>query len=210
MTSATVSTGEKQTMSLAVTENAKVGLKPDTQQASNNDQLSANRGADGSAISSEQSQVAYVPAGTGRTYKSPIDQVTVLLTGEQTGGALFMAEATVPPGCGNPPHIHDRENETFYLQQGTLTIQVGDKTLDALPGDVVQLPRNVVHSFKNTGNVNAKVLVVAEPAGLEQFFEEAFYPAADWPDAMPPMNDAFMARIITAAQRCGLTFLPPA
>jgi quercetin dioxygenase-like cupin family protein len=204
-----VGTGEKQTMSLTVTENAKVSLT-DTQQACNNDQLSASRGADASAIGSEHSQVAYVPAGTGETYKSPIDQVTILLTGDQTGGAFFMAEAIVPPGCGNPPHIHDRESETFYLQQGTLTIQVGDKMLNALPGDVVQLPRNVVHSFKNTGNVNAKVLVVAEPAGLEQFFKEAFYPAADWPDAMPPMNDAFMVRIITAAHKCGLTFLPPA
>jgi quercetin dioxygenase-like cupin family protein len=197
-------------MSLTLTENAKVGLKPDTQQASNNDQLSANRGADESAFSPEQSQVAYVPAGTGRAYKSPIDQVTVLLTGEQTDGAIFMAEAIVPPGCGNPPHIHARENETFYVQQGTLTVQVGDMTLNALPGDVVQLPRNVVHSFRNAGNVNAKFLVVAEPAGLERFFEEAFYPAADWPDAMPPMNEAFMGRIITAAQKYGLTFLPPA
>jgi quercetin dioxygenase-like cupin family protein len=197
-------------MSLTLTENAKVGLKPDMQQANNNDQLCANLGADGTSASSEQCQVAYVPAGTGRTYKSPIDQVTVLLTGEQTGGGFFMAEAIVPPGCGNPPHIHARESETFYIQQGTLTIQVGDETLNASPGDVVQLPRNVVHSFKNAGNVNTKVLVVAEPAGLEKFFEEAFYPAVDWPDAMPPMNDAFMARIITAAQKCGLTFLPPA
>ena len=197
-------------MSLTLAENAQEGLKQGMQQASNNNQPSANRGADGSAIRSEQGQIAYVPAGTGRAYKSPIDQVTVLLTGEQTGGAFFMAEAIVPPGCGNPPHIHARENETFYVQQGTLTIQVGDMMLNGLPGDVVQLPRNVVHSFKNTGNVNAKVLFVAEPAGLEQFFEEAFYPAADWPDAMPPMNDAFMARIIAAAQKCGLTFLPPA
>jgi quercetin dioxygenase-like cupin family protein len=197
-------------MSLTLTENTNVGLKPSTQQASNNEQLSATRGAEESAISSEQSQVTYVPAGAGQAYKSPIDQVTILLTGEQTGGAIFMAEAIVPPGCGNPPHIHARESETFYVQQGTLNIQVGDKTLNALPGDVVRLPRNVVHSFKNTGNVNARVLVVAEPAGLEQCFEEAFYPDSDWPDAMPPMNDAFMARIITAAQKCGLTFLPPA
>jgi quercetin dioxygenase-like cupin family protein len=196
-------------MPLTLTETAKAGPKPDTHQASN-DQPIANRCADGSAISSEQSQAAYVPAGTGQAYKSPIDQVTVLLTGDQTGGSIFMAEAIVPPGCGNPPHIHARENETFYLQQGTLTIQVGDKTLNALPGDVVQLPRKVAHSFKNTGSVNAKVLVVAEPAGLEHFFEEAFYPATDWPDAMPPMTDAFMARIIAAAQKYGLTFLPPA
>ena len=200
-------------MSLTLVEDAQEGLKPGTQQASTKDSNSAverTRDADKSSAAPNHGQVRYVPAGTGRSYKSPIDEVTVLLTGEQTGGELFMAEATVPPGCGNPPHIHDRENETFHLQQGTLTIQVGDKVLIASPGDVVHLPRGVMHSFQNTGNVNAKVLIVAEPAGLERFFEEAFYPAADWPDAMPPMNNEFMGRVMTAAAKCGLTFLPPA
>jgi quercetin dioxygenase-like cupin family protein len=190
-------------MSLTLIQDTKEGLKPGTQQASNNDQPNA-------ASVSLLNQVNCVPAGSGRSYKSPIDRVTFLLTGEQTGGAFFMAQATVPPGCGNPPHIHDREVETFYLQQGTLTIQVGDKTLNALPGDLVQLPRGIAHSFQNTGDVDAKFLMVAAPAGLEKFFEEGFYSAADWPDAMPPMNDAFMARLLTAAAKCGLRFLPPA
>jgi quercetin dioxygenase-like cupin family protein len=200
-------------MSLTLAEDAKEGLTPGTQQARSNDSISAVKGtgdADKSSAASTHGQVKYVPAGTGRSYKSPIDEITVLLTGEQTGGAFFMAEATVPPGCGNPPHIHDREDETFYLQQGTLTIQVGDKTLIASPGDLVQLPRGVMHCFQNTGNVSAKVLVVAEPAGLEKFFQEAFYPAADWPNAMPPMNDEFMGRVMPAAAKCGLTFLPSA
>jgi quercetin dioxygenase-like cupin family protein len=200
-------------MSLTLIQDTEEGLKLDTQQASINDQpdtAGAARGANGTAGPSEQDQVVYVPAGTGRTYKSPIDQITFLLTGEQTGGVFFMAEATVPPGCGNPPHIHDREAETFYLQQGTLTIHVGDKTLNASPGDFVQLPRGVVHCFQNTGNVDAKFLVIAAPAGLEKFFEEGFYSAADWPDALPPMTDAFMARVLTAAAKCGLKFLPPA
>jgi quercetin dioxygenase-like cupin family protein len=200
-------------MSLTLAEDAKEGLTPGTQQARSNDSISAVKGigdADKSSAASTHGQVKYVPAGTGRSYKSPIDEITVLLTGEQTGGALFMAEATVPPGCGNPPHIHDREDETFYLRQGTLTIQVGDKTLIASPGDLVQLPRGVMHCFQNTGNVSAKVLVVAEPAGLEKFFQEAFYPAADWPNAMPPMNDEFMGRVMPAAAKCGLTFLPSA
>jgi mannose-6-phosphate isomerase-like protein (cupin superfamily) len=134
--------GRKETMSLTLIQDIKEGLEQGTQQASNNDQpdiAGAARGADGTAASSEQDQAFYVPAGTGRTYKSPIDQITFLITGEQTGGAFFMAEATVPPGCGNPPHIHDREEETFYLQQGTLTIHVGDKTLTASPGDLVHL-----------------------------------------------------------------------
>jgi uncharacterized cupin superfamily protein len=79
-----------------------------------------------------------------------------------------------------------------------------------VPGDFVQLPRQVVHSFQNTGNVDAKFLLVSSPAGLEMFFEEGFYPAADWPDSMPPMDDKFLARLLTAASKCSLEFLPPA
>src|SRR3954452_1155645 len=89
----------------------------------------------------------FVPAGTGPVYRSPVDQIRFLITGDQSGGALFMAEVSVPPGCGNPPHIHRREQETFYLQQGTLTVQVGGETVTASPGDLVCLPRGVAHCF---------------------------------------------------------------
>jgi quercetin dioxygenase-like cupin family protein len=151
----------------------------------------------------------FVRAGTGPVYRSPVDQIQFLITGEQTGGAVFMAQVSVPPGCGNPPHIHRREQETFYLQQGTLTVQVGGETLTALPGDLVCLPRDVPHSFQNNGDVDAKFLLVAAPAGLEKFFEEAFYPVADCPNS-PPMTEAFLARVLAAASKCGLEFLPPA
>lgn len=160
----------------------------------------------GRAISN---QFKYVPAATGPAYRSPLDQIRFIVTGEQTGGAFFMAEVSVPPGGGPPPHIHRREEETFYLQQGTLTIQVGDKTLHASPGDCVYLPRGIMHCFKNTGTVDAKFIAVITPAGLEKFFEEAFCPAADCPDA-PPMTEAFLGRVLAAAPKCGLEFLPPA
>ena len=151
----------------------------------------------------------YVPAGTGPAYRSPVDQIRFLATGEQTGGGFFMAEVSVPPGGGNPPHIHRREEETFYMQQGTLTVQVGGETVTASPGDFVCLPRGVAHCFQNNGNVDAKFLLVAAPAGLEKFFEEAFFPVADCPDA-PPMTEAFLGRVLAAAAKCGLEFLPPA
>ena len=166
--------------------------------------------ANGAAPVVDGSHANYVPAGTGPTYRSRIDEITFLMTGEQTGGACFMAEAWVPPGAGNPPHIHHREEETFYLQEGTLTIQVGRKTLTASAGDVICLPRGVAHCFQNTGDVDAKILVVASPAGLEKFFEEAFYPAGDRSAELPPMTEAFMARLLEAAAKCGLEFLPPA
>ena len=147
-------------------------------------------------------------AGTGPVYRSPSDQVRFLLTGEQTGGALFVAEVSVPPGCGNPPHIHSREEETFYVQQGTLTVHVGGKTVSASAGDAICLPRGVAHCFENAGDVDVKALLMAVPAGMERFFEEAFYPAEEYP-AVPPSLDAFIGRVVAAAPKVGLQFLPP-
>ena len=164
----------------------------------------------GAASAAGERGVQYVPAGTGKAYRSPIDEIRFLITGEQTGGAFFMAEVSILPGGSNPPHIHHREDECFYLQEGTLTIQVGGKTHTASAGDFVRLPRGIAHSFENTGNVDAKVLLVVAPAGLETFFEEAFYPVEDRSAAMPSMTAEFMARLLEAATKCGLEFLPPA
>src|SRR5262249_92571 len=122
----------------------------------------------------------------------------------------FHGGGTRPAGRGSTAHIHQREEETFYLQQGTLTIQVGGKTLHASPGDFVYLPPGIMHCFKNTGNVDAKFLLVVTPAGLENFFAEAFYPAADRSVPPPLVTEALVARLLAAAPRHGLEFLPPA
>ena len=60
-----------------------------------------------------------------------------------------------------------REEETFYLQQGSLAVHVSNMTLNASPGDIVQLPRGVVHCFQNNGDVDAEFLLLTAPAGLE-------------------------------------------
>lgn len=153
--------------------------------------------------------VKHVPAGTGPAYWGPGDRITFLITGEETGGAFFMAEVLVQPGGGPPPHVHSREDESFYLQEGALTVQVGGKTLHARSGDFVHLPRGIVHCFKNTGDTDAKLLMVATPAGLERYFEETFYPAVDR-SAAPPITEAFAAGALAGAPKAGLKLLLPA
>jgi quercetin dioxygenase-like cupin family protein len=158
---------------------------------------------------SNQDQVKYVPAGTGPAYCGPGDRITFLITGAETGGAFFMAETWVAPGGGPPPHVHSREDESFYVQQGTLALQVGGKALNASTGDFIHIPRGTVHSFKNVGEETAKLLVVATPAGLENFFAEAFFPAADIAD-IPEISEALIGRAMKAAPKYGLELLPPA
>lgn len=157
-----------------------------------------------------QNQSKHVSAGTGPAYCGPGDRITYLITGAETGGAFFMAEVTVVPGGGPPPHVHSREDESFYLQQGTLAVQVGDRTLNVSAGDFVHMPRGVTHSFKNVGGETAKLVMVATPAGLENYFAESFFPAADVAD-IPQIGPAVIARAMKAAPKYGLElFLPEA
>lgn len=154
-----------------------------------------------------RNRVRHVPAGTGAAYWGPGGLMTFLITGEETDGAFFMAEISVPPGGGVPPHIHSREDESFHLLEGTLTIRVGGDTITASAGDSVYLPRGIPHSFKNTGDGCAKAVVTATPAGLEGFFAEVFEPAADR-SAQPPEQP----RVDRPCARgwYGIELLPPA
>jgi quercetin dioxygenase-like cupin family protein len=165
--------------------------------------------ANGSETTLPQNQVKFVPAETGPAYWGPGSRMTFLITGKETGGAFFMSELAVPPGGGPPPHIHSREDESFHMLEGTLTIQVGEETITASTGDFAFLPRGIVHSFKNTGNVTAKALVLITPAGLENYFAEVFDPAEDRSSAPPPPSKALLARAMSAAPRYGLKLLPP-
>lgn len=158
---------------------------------------------------STQEQVKFLPAGKGRAYWGPGNQLRFLVTVEDTGGAFFMAEGLVLPGGGPPPHIHSREEESFYLLEGTLTVQVGDRALQASPGDFVYLPRGIAHSFRNTGKVNARMLVTATPAGLEKYFEETFDPVVEG-SGPPLLTEVLIKKAMAAASKYGMELLLPA
>jgi mannose-6-phosphate isomerase-like protein (cupin superfamily) len=165
--------------------------------------------AAGNLETDNRDKIRYVPEGTGPAWWGPGDQLTFLITARETGGAFSLMEAVVPPGGGPPPHIHHREDETFYVLEGCATVTVGGKTLYALPGDLVFLPRGVEHCFKNTGTENAKFLCLITPGGFEGFFAESFFPATDRKSVPPPISPELIARMNAAAPRYGLEFVPP-
>jgi mannose-6-phosphate isomerase-like protein (cupin superfamily) len=171
--------------------------------------VAAATGTNASAAGFKLNQGKFVPTETGPAYWGPGDAITFLITGEETDGAVFMAELSIPPAGGPPPHIHHREDESFYVREGTLAIRVGDRTVNVSPGDFVHVPRGTVHCFKNTGNTHAKMLVTFTPAGMEKFFEEGFYPAGNRSVGPQPLTEELLARMLAAAPNCGLEFLPP-
>jgi uncharacterized cupin superfamily protein len=118
-------------------------------------------------------------------------------------------EALVPAGGGPPPHIHTREDETFYLLEGQLEFLLGDETVVAGAGDFVNVPRGTVHRFQNTGAQTARVLLTFTPAGIEHWFEETLERApnevAD--EDVPDNVDEVAARYSATAPRYGIEFV---
>lgn len=114
-------------------------------------------------------------AGNSRRYAFG-NLVSFLLNSEDTGGRFVLMELTELKGDPQPRHVHHREDEIFYVLEGELTIEVEGETSHAPAGTLAFLPRGTEHGFA-VESEQAKLLVLALPAGLEGYFEEISHPA---------------------------------
>ena len=158
---------------------------------------------------STHGELLHRPSGTGRAFWGPGDHYTFLVTGAESGGAYFAMEALVPPGGGPPPHIHTREDETFYLLEGDVEFLLGEQTVIAGPGDFVNVPRGTAHRFQNTGTETARIILTFTPAGIEHWFEETLERAPNEarPQDVPDNIEHVAARYDAAAPRYGIEFV---
>src|SRR5262245_2263212 len=109
--------------------------------------------------------------------------MTFLATAEDTQGQFALIEAVARKGNVPPPHIHHREDETFYILEGEMTMTVADQKIRGTPGSVIFAPRGIVHSFE-INSEQIRMMVLLTPAGLEGYFKECSVPAPAM--TMPP------------------------
>jgi len=135
---------------------------------------------------------------------------TFLATAKDTNGQFMLIEALAQPGGEPPPHTHAREDEAYYVVEGSLEFWVGDQHLLAPAGSYVYLPKNVRHGWKITSGP-ARLLIMCWPAGLEAYFVEFAEPAQQL--VLPPLPNFAsidMPRLIERGRAYGIEFdLPP-
>src|SRR5919205_302036 len=85
--------------------------------------------------------------------------VTLKATGESTGAGLLLLENLTAPGGGPPPHIHTREDEFWYVLDGTFEIRIGDEVHAVGPGGLAFAPRGTVHNFRNATETPGRILI---------------------------------------------------
>lgn len=128
------------------------------------------------------------------------NHITVLVSGEESGGAFSLMELRVQPGGGATALHTDRWVEVFYVLEGdvewTMDRDGALTTWHARPGDTIRVPRGVRHRFAGSGTVPSRMLTLGKPE-YEEFFRAL---AAAWagpydrertPQAVSPVFQRF-------------------
>ncbi|MBW3622369.1 MAG: cupin domain-containing protein [Armatimonadetes bacterium] len=148
-----------------------------------------------------------VPAGEGPFVELGDHRAHIKVTAQASNGELVLAETKVDFRGGVPPHVHTREDETFYIQEGRFDVRVGDRKIEAGPGDTVFAPRNVPHAWNCVSEGGGQVLVLITPgANFEAFAirmaQRGYVPSAAMEDP------ATLAEFMALAEQHGIQMLP--
>jgi mannose-6-phosphate isomerase-like protein (cupin superfamily) len=65
-------------------------------------------------------------------------------------------------------HVHDGEDDAFYILEGEMTFFFGDDEAVAGPGTFVLAPAGVSHGFRNDTDAPVRMLNIHAPAGFDR------------------------------------------
>lgn len=87
--------------------------------------------------------------------------------GAETGGKYSISEWRLQPHCTGPgAHSHE-EDDIFYVIEGTMSILLGDRWIEAPRGAFVLVPGGTTHDFENRSDQPAAVLNFGAPGDFE-------------------------------------------
>jgi quercetin dioxygenase-like cupin family protein len=126
------------------------------------------------------------------------------VTREASRGAMDIVDHRVPAGYAPPLHIHDDQDEVFYVIDGEFAVRCADQHWQAGPGSLVFLPRQIAHGFTVSDGGPGRTLLINAPAGFADVIAELGVPASELvlPGPEVPMPDP--GRVAAVSQAHGI------
>ncbi len=113
------------------------------------------------------------PRDEGERVKTGAAEALAKAEGDDGDSTFSLAEVSLPPNFpGPPPHRHETFVDSFYVLDGTLSVQLGEDVVDATPGAFAFVPPGAVHTFANTSENPVRHLNLMAPGGFEQYLKE--------------------------------------
>jgi quercetin dioxygenase-like cupin family protein len=133
--------------------------------------------------------------------------VHIHVDGEASGGALALMDERGRRGDMPPLHVHRRDDETFFVLEGDLTLFVGGEQIAVGAGQAAFAPRDVPHAYRVESD-EARWLVITTPAGFDSFVRAVSEPAPA--NELPPAGRHTDAAVLQqAAATVGIEILGP-
>jgi mannose-6-phosphate isomerase-like protein (cupin superfamily) len=135
---------------------------------------------------------------------------TNLAEEKDTGGAFCLVEAILAPGNEPPPHVHSREDETFYVLEGEFDVYVGEEAFKVETGECIFLPRFKPH-VSVIRSPRLRLLTLFTPGGLEEAFRSMTSPAQnlELPTGALTYSTADLKHTAQRLSEHGVYFLTP-
>lgn len=87
----------------------------------------------------------------------------------ETDAGYSISEWILEPHSGGPgPHLHETNDEVFYVIEGQAQILAGETWHQLGPGGFIRIPANTLHDFANHGSQSLKLLNFFIPGGFER------------------------------------------
>lgn len=110
-----------------------------------------------------------LPPNAGRTYHCGAMTAVFKADEEETNANYSISEWWLQPNSDGPgAHLHEENDEVFYVLDGTTSFLVGDKWIDAAKGTFIRIPANTMHDFANRTHEKTGVLNFFIPGGFER------------------------------------------
>ncbi len=136
-----------------------------------------------------------------------VNLARILVSPEETNGSLGIVELTGTRGEMPPLHIHHREDETFVVLEGELTLFTPEGARTIRAGEAAFAPRGIPHAYR-VESARARWLGVSTPGGFASFVAAASDPA-EVADVPPAGREVDMDRLAAAADAHGLEIIGP-
>lgn len=122
--------------------------------------------------------------GEGRSY--PMGRISAVFKadGKETDGAYSISEWWLEPHAEGPGAHSHAEDDVFYVIEGTMSVLIGDRWVDASRGSFVLVPGGMTHDFQNRSGQRAGILNFSIPGN----FETDMPAIAEWFAEHPPKD----------------------
>ncbi len=115
------------------------------------------------------SGLIHLPPGEGRVYH--LGAMTAVFKADEgdTGLRYSVSEWWLEPEADGPgAHLHETNDEIFYVIEGTASILAGTEWREAPQGTFLRIPAGMTHDFRNTTAARVGLLNLFIPGGFER------------------------------------------